>query len=153
MGGQVHSIGGGGGATHRWGRKPPSERQVLAWSDAPAPVRRTGARLTYETGGGGRCQRRRGRPPGAARPPTHRKEPAMFGLPSASYPWYTWWAFVIVSLFVLGIYLAVLLGIIKGVIEVVRAAWRGVNLACQYVFGLPLSSGGTAHWASSREVR
>jgi type IV secretion system protein VirD4 len=77
----------------------------------------------------------------------------MFGLLSASYPWYTWWACVIVSLFVLGIYLAVLLGIIKGVIEVVRAAWRGVNLACQYVFGLPLSSGGTAHWASSREVR
>ena len=76
----------------------------------------------------------------------------MFGL-SPSYPWYTWWAFVIVSLFVLGIYLAVLLGIIKGLVEVLFATWRGVNRLCVSLFGLPLSSGGTAHWASSREVR
>ena len=53
----------------------------------------------------------------------------MFGL-SPSYPWYTWWAFVIVSLFVLGIYLAVLLGIIKGVSPVnISLGYHGIPSA------------------------
>ncbi len=48
---------------------------------------------------------------------------------------------------------ALILGIMQSVTRVFVAAWRGVNLLCLRLFGWPLSSAGTAHWATSREVK
>ena len=69
------------------------------------------------------------------------------------YPWYTWIAIVILWIFAFGVLWAIILGIMKSVTRVFFAAWRGVNLLCLRLFGWPLSSAGTAHWATSREVK
>jgi type IV secretion system protein VirD4 len=55
--------------------------------------------------------------------------------------------------FLLGVWIAALLGLVKGVISVTLSSWRGVNSLCQAVFGAPFTSGGTARWARTHDLR
>ena len=70
-----------------------------------------------------------------------------------AYPWYTWVAIGVLWLFGFGVLWAIIVGMVKSVAEVFVAAKRGLNLLCIHLFGLPLSSAGTAHWATGREVK
>jgi len=69
-----------------------------------------------------------------------------------SWPWFTYVALAVCGVFVVGIWLALVLGIMRGVVAVFLGGWRGLVAVCQWVFGLPLTSGGTAHFARRYEV-
>jgi len=68
------------------------------------------------------------------------------------WPLVTYGAVVITGLFLLGLWLALLLAVLRGCAQSLSGAWRAAVAVCQWLLGLPPTSGGTAHFATGREV-
>jgi len=69
-----------------------------------------------------------------------------------AWPAYTYVALGITGLFLLGLLLACILGLMRGCVQVLSGAWRGLVAVGQWLCGLPPTSGGSAHFATRREV-
>lgn len=74
-------------------------------------------------------------------------------LPAAPpWPWFTYLAIGALWLFLLGFWLACVVGLMRGCLTVLVSAWRGLVTLGQWLCGLPMTSGGTAHFATRREI-
>jgi type IV secretion system protein VirD4 len=70
-----------------------------------------------------------------------------------SLPWFTWVAVWMVALFVIGFWFAVARAMLAACVAIFSASWMALCALLSKVFGAPLTSGGTAHFATRLEMK